>query len=41
MSLMLSIAKSDICSLVITVIDWPRSSIFEFSRVPDMVFDWK
>jgi hypothetical protein len=40
-SLISSIAKSDICSLVITVIDWPRSSIFELRRVPDIVFDWK
>jgi len=40
-SLMLSIAKSFICSFVITVIDWPRSSIFEFRRVPDIVLLWK
>ena len=34
MSLLSSMAKSDICSLVTTVIDWPKSSIVEFRRVP-------
>ena len=41
MSLISSRAKSAICSFVTTLIDMPRSSIFEFSRVPDIVFGAK
>src|SRR6478736_2745051 len=40
-SLISTIAKSLICSFVITVIDWPRSSILELRRVPDIVLEAK
>jgi hypothetical protein len=40
MSLISSIAKSDICSFVITVTEEARSSSFELKRVPDIVLAW-
>jgi hypothetical protein len=39
MSLISSSAKFCICCFVTAVMDAPRSSIFEFRRVPDIVFD--